>query len=64
MKGPFPSQVHRYGVRTRNNELVEVEWPEVLPIGSCVAVLGARDDMGGLSYPFPMGRVTPSAECR
>jgi hypothetical protein len=60
----FPSTITRYSLRTKNNEVVEVEWPEELQVGSCIAVLGESNDAGGLSYPFPMGRVVPSSECR
>lgn len=60
----FPSRINRYSLRTRNGEVVEVEWPEELPLGSCIAVLGESTDIGGLSYPFPMARVVRSAECK
>ena len=59
-----PARMARYSIRTKNNEVVEVEWPEQLEIGRCVAVLGERNDPGGLSYPFPMGRIVASSECK
>lgn len=57
------SKISRYSVRTGDSQVVEVEWPEQLEIGQCVAVMGERDDPGGLSYPYPMGKVISSSDC-
>ena len=59
-----PRKIYRYGIRTSNNEVVEIEWPEDLQTGICVAVLGEANDIGGLTYPFPMGKVITSTACK
>ena len=59
-----PDKISRYSIRTGNGEVVEVEWPEQLGVGQCIAVVGERNDPGGLSYPFPMGRVISSSDCK
>jgi hypothetical protein len=60
-----PSQIKgfRYRVRTPNSELVDIEEPSSLEIGACVEILGTRSDVGGLSYPFPLGRLAASSRC-
>lgn len=59
-----PDKIERYSIRTKNNEVVEVQWPEALEIGQCVAVVGEVSDIGGLSYPFPTGRIVGSSDCK